>query len=697
MVQIKFLLFCSLLVLFSWVTASAQESNCENLDFDLGNFTDWVGYTWIYSTETPTINTSKVKGIVKRRQTIISDTTAYDANTGNALKEVPSGYNYSARLGDEIVSSDANPRCWEQSLRYTMTIDSSNALLIMKFACVLEYASDHTAKMEPRFRLTLYDENGDSISDCSNYDVYSTSNNAKGFQSYTPSGSNNPVKWRDWTTVGANLLKYIGQSITVEFMSADCTGKYHFGYAYFIAECQSMIITVKYCSGDSTASLIAPEGFETYTWTDSTGTVVDTSRTFYVANPTEGATYTCTLVSATGCTVSLQSTIAKYTPVADFSSYMIDCNSNTVQFTNLSTLSHGTLSYKWDFGDGGTSTSKNPAYTFSTSGLHEVTLVLSNPPSSCVDTITKEVESFSPPLVGIEGDSTYCPDESVYLKAYGAYYYKWSTGSTSDSIEVSAPGGKFWLIGSSTTGCTSDTIYETVTEEPDWTFSAEGDTTFCDGQSSVLTTSGAVDYLWNTGDTINSITVSATGTYTCTGANKRGCQKTNSFNVLVYPLPGVDFTLSSNTLSTKHNEITGCITAQTGVQYLWNMDDGSTETGSTIEHTYNISNAILEYTILLIATTQYDCVDSASKTVDVVPFVPNVFSPNGDGINDLFMPDLELQVFDRYGTILYKGSTGWDGKYNGRMVGPDTYFYLIYYTDSKEKIHARKGYITLVR
>jgi gliding motility-associated-like protein len=105
----------------------------------------------------------------------------------------------------------------------------------------------------------------------------------------------------------------------------------------------------------------------------------------------------------------------------------------------------------------------------------------------------------------------------------------------------------------------------------------------------------------------------------------------------------------------------------------------------------------LEYTILLIATTQYDCVDSASKTVDVVPFVPNVFSPNGDGINDLFMPDLELQVFDRYGTILYKGSTGWDGKYNGRMVGPDTYFYLIYYTDSKEKIHARKGYITLVR
>ena len=101
-----------LLFVFAWRPLFAQESYCKNLNFELGNFTNWVGDTWLYSTEVPTINTSKVAGIINRRQTIITDTTAYDANTGNALRKVPSGYRYSARLGDEIISSDSNPRCW---------------------------------------------------------------------------------------------------------------------------------------------------------------------------------------------------------------------------------------------------------------------------------------------------------------------------------------------------------------------------------------------------------------------------------------------------------------------------------------------------------------------------------------------------------------------------------------------------------
>jgi hypothetical protein len=95
----------------------------------------------------------------------------------------------------------------------------------------------------------------------------------KDSKTYTPTGSNVPVKWRDWTTVGANLLKYMGQTITVEFMAADCTGRYHYGYAYFVAACHPLYIAVKYCAGDSIAKLTAPQGFETYRWTDSKGTV----------------------------------------------------------------------------------------------------------------------------------------------------------------------------------------------------------------------------------------------------------------------------------------------------------------------------------------------------------------------------------------------------------------------------------------
>jgi gliding motility-associated-like protein len=701
--KFKPFLFCYLVALLITISSHAQESYCNNLGFELGNFTNWVGYTWIYSEARPAINTSKVAGIVNRRQTIISDTTAYDANTDYKLKMVPKGYNFSARLGDAITSSDVSPRCWEQSLRYTMTIDSSNALLIMKFACVLQYASDHNTSNEPRFRLMLYDAKGNVITDCSNYDVFASSSYVKGFNTYTPStsttpgGKISPVKWRDWTTVGANLLKYYGQTITVEFLTADCSQNFHYGYAYFVASCHPLYITVKYCAKDTIASLTAPEGFEKYIWTDKSGKSVDTLQILKVLKPVGGESFSCTMTSATGCVVTLQSTIAKYVPLSDFSSYMIDCKSNTVQFTNLSSTTRGTLQYKWDFGDTTTSTQTNPRHTFATSGLHSIKLILKNPPSTCTDTLKKVVESFSPPLVGIKGDSTYCPNLSIYLRAYGAYYYTWSNGLKTDSIEVMAPGGTFWMVGHSSTGCISDTMYKTVYEEPDWKFLAVSDTTLCEGLSTVLSVSGAYHYLWSTKDTVNSITAKSPGKYSVTGTNKRGCAKYKTFNVTEYPIPKIDFNLSTSTLDNKHNNLTCNIPAETGVNYFWDMGDGTADSGSTIQHTYNITNEMLLYKICVKATSIYDCSDSAYRIVDVVPFVPNIFSPNGDGINDLFMVGLDLQVFDRNGLVVYQGNTGWDGKYKGQFLDPDTYFYLIRYPNRDQKIQSRKGYITLVR
>jgi len=682
------------------MTVNAQDSNCQNLGFELGNFTNWTGYNWVYSDYVPTSNTPKEQVTLptQRRQVIMTDTTAVDVNTGNALRKIPRGYLYSARLGDEINSFDnGNFRCWEQSLRYTMTIDSTNALLIMKFALVLQYASSHPAKMEPRFKLTLFDQKGDTIPDCANYDVYSTNTTAKGFRTYYPIGSIDPIKWRDWTTVGANLIKYMGQTITIEFMAADCTGNYHYGYAYFVAACHPLYITVKYCAGDSIANLTAPQGFETFSWTDSKGTVAGTSQILSLANPIEGAKYTCTMTSATGCTVSLNSTIVKYVIKTDFSNYMLDCKSNQVQFTNLSTSTHGTLSYKWDFGDKNTSTEVSPKYKFSTSGMHQVSLSLINPPSTCVDTLTRKIESFSPPLVGLKGDTTYCPNLSTYLKAYGAHDYTWSNGSTADSIQVSAPGGTFWMIGHSSTGCFSDKIYRTIKEEPDWKFINNCDTTLCKGDSSILNVSGAVKYLWSTNDTTNSIIVRTPGAYTVTGSNTRGCKKLITANVAEYPYPNADFTTTSTWLNSRHNQLGCSLPAQTGVEYTWNMGDSTAEKGASVQHIYNISNSIPDYQISLFASSIYGCASNTSQTIDVVPFIPNVFSPNGDGINDVFMNGLNLQVFDRYGTVLYKGTGGWDGTYGGRWVDPDTYFYLIIYTDRKQQVQTQKGYITLVR
>ena len=125
------------------------------------------------------------------------------------------------------------------------------------------------------------------------------------------------------------------------------------------------------------------------------------------------------------------------------------------------------------------------------------------------------------------------------------------------------------------------------------------------------------------------------------------------------------------------------------------MGDGNTHTGSEFVHNYNITNKPGEYTITLTVTNDVGCTKTASKTIPVDSFIPNVFTPNGDGINDLFMPSVALQVIDRYGRVIYRGTEGWDGTYKGKIADRDTYFYLIDFVGMNNKVQTHKGYITL--
>src|SRR5664280_1708349 len=83
----KTLLFFCLVCLWTGNSLYAQTPYCKNLGFELGNFTNWTGYTWRYSEAADAIwiNTNPAPGFVSRRHTIMSDTSAYDANTGYAL------------------------------------------------------------------------------------------------------------------------------------------------------------------------------------------------------------------------------------------------------------------------------------------------------------------------------------------------------------------------------------------------------------------------------------------------------------------------------------------------------------------------------------------------------------------------------------------------------------------------------------
>ena len=76
--------------------------------------------------------------------------------------------------------------------------------------------------------------------------------------------------------------------------------------------------------------------------------------------------------------------------------------------------------------------------------------------------------------------------------------------------------------------------------------------------------------------------------------------------------------------------------------------------------------------------------------------IPNLFSPNGDGVNDIFLPDTDLEIYNSGGHLLYKGTAGWDGTYNGKELRTDTYYYVAYFYTA-EGVSKKSGYIALIK
>lgn len=523
-------------------------------------------------------------------------------------------------------------------------------------------------------------------------------------------------------------------------------------------------ITSKYCSNDSILTLSAPANNSLYTWIDSNNNLLSNSQSLTIKTPIDSAVYTCKFNNSVDSTIVNIYTLQKYDSKADFSSSLSDCTTNTVQFTNQSTTNRGSLTYLWDFGDGTTSTEINPLHKYNTVGTHQVSLSVTTTPTTCTNSTSKTITYYPKPTIKIEGDSTlchgvpvtlkaqgaasykwstgstdesiqvattqkvwllgysasgcvsdtaflrvtdrtpvvsingkatYCPGLSVTLKARGASSYKWSTGSIADSINVSSP-GTIWVVGYTST-CVSDTVKYSVSEEPDFNVSINGNMYICSGESTTLTAAGATSYRWSTGEKTNSITLTKAGGYSVIGSNARGCERELSFNVTEEKLPALDFTVSSSTIDSRHNKLTCKTTATAGIEYSWNMGDGSTEHGPETEHTYNIPNSVNTYTITLTATNAWGCSNNLSKEIDVILFIPNVFSPNGDGVNDVFMPDVNLEVQDRNGVTLFKGTSGWDGNYRLKKMPDDTYYYVVTYKDKNGQTQMQKGYVILKR
>lgn len=390
------------------------------------------------------------------------------------------------------------------------------------------------------------------------------------------------------------------------------------------------------------------------------------------------------------------------------------CVGLSVLFNNQSFSPVGTMSYDWDFGDNGTSDAVDPSHVFQSSGNFNVKLVgTSN--YGCADSVTETIHVYPTP----QADFTYtdvCFGQTTNFtnssKPLGSSIesYQWFFGdngqdfvtnpthtyNTADSFDVS-------LVVYSTDGC-RDTLTQTVHvwELPEAEIVPNWSLSFCDGDSVGLFVAPEPDedVLWSTSDDGNMIWVHTSGTYHVLFYDNHGCKDRDTVEVVVNELP--DLTTNNDTTVGLGFEVP--MEVMGASSYEWKpstyLDDPYSSTP--------ISDPLETITYTVVGTDEYGCVDSTTVTITVdanYDFVTyNLFSPNGDNVNDYFevknidlYPDCEVIVYNRLGSKVFeqKGYTNdWDGTFEGKPLPDATYYYVIK-CDGTEKVY--KGPISILR
>lgn len=215
----------------------------------------------------------------------------------------------------------------------------------------------------------------------------------------------------------------------------------------------------------------------------------------------------------------------------------------------------------------------------------------------------------------------------------------------------------------------------------------------CEGSTLNLTVSNTYSsYLWSTGATSNSISVSSPGDYSVVVTDANGCEATKKFQVLNSGIAIITET-KINDFAANQNSVL--------IEYTGSGDYEFSIDGSYFQDS-PLFNGITAGTYWAYARDKNGCGDATPFQFFVLDY-PRFFTPNGDGFNDLWIiknldlfPTATITIFDRYGKLLkqlHSSSAAWDGTFNGYNLPSDDYWFTIIFTNNK----SIKGHFSLKR
>lgn len=431
---------------------------------------------------------------------------------------------------------------------------------------------------------------------------------------------------------------------------------------------------------------VTASGADSYAWSTGANTAV--------AQITAPGTLVVTGTNACGSDSLVITVITGELPSVSITGDASFCAGSTTTIT-----AQGPGPFTWNTGASG------PMLTVANAGTYSVTT--SNGCGSASAQV--DVVQLPSPQVSISGPVQLCTGASVSLTANGASDYLWSTGSNAPSITVTSA-GTYSVVG--TNACGTDAADVTVTALPEPVVSITGNTTFCSGGSTVLTATGNGPVIWNNGATAPSITVTASGTYTVSNTN--GCG-TATDQVTVQQTNVVAVIEASAVTGFAPFIVVFSAAGEPLGNIGWDLGDGTQASSGTVTHTFtepgsypvdlslevNGCSGSDQLIITVLAPGQVPDAEVSSI------IVPNVITPNGDGMNDRLEPLLqrivrmELRIYNRWGQeVAYLDRPGrtWDARGpSGEPVVEGTYFYAVEAWGGDGVDHSRTGSITILR
>ena len=507
-------------------------------------------------------------------------------------------------------------------------------------------------------------------------------------------------------------------TVTYNFASGACTGS----TTTSITVTALPVATIAYA-----ASPYCATGTATVTQTGQAGGTYS-STAGLVINPATGAINLAT------------STAGTYTVTYTFTSGA--CASTTTALVTINALPVATIAYPGtpycavglaavtQTGQGGGTYSSTPGLTLdpvtgtvtlgtSTAGIYTVTYTFTN--GICASTATTTIAVDLKPTVVITNPAPVCSPATVDITApavtagsTGGLTYTYFTDPAGTIVLANptaiAASGTYYIVGTTAAGCTSTVQPVTVVINPVPPIAVSPAETICKGTPVTLTATSAgnsLEWLGIGPGAVQVVNPTVTTTYSAVATSPAGCSDTAQVTITINPFQ-VTLTANPNPVEAGKTLTLSTSSDSTYTVLAWLPASDFPDQIATIQAiTATGTNQQFE----VIAASPGGCLDTAILQVTVTPdtkdfYIPNAFTPNGDGKNDVFkvygssIAQLQLRVFNQWGQLIFETTDqtkGWDGTYNGNPQPVGAYSYLVRAVLFGGEIIIKRGNVNLIR